>query len=409
MKETDKEYRISFIGDVVIEYPVLREAAREDGSYDFSPALAPLAGLLRSSDYAVANLETPLGGEEAGYTPNIFSMNTPDSIVDALQGIGIDAVTTANNHMMDRGMEALLRTCRVLDDKGMAHTGTYDTIPEDRSLYFELGGTTVALLSYSVSANYASNRKKYDFAGVYEHANFLRPYTSPVMRLPEDPCVKETFAFFEKKMGRPLDFEERAELRRAMHQPVAFADDAFEADETEPFMEKLRTDYERARSKADIVIICPHTGGQFNTEPGAASRFFFSRMAQMGFDAVVAAHSHTTQRVWTIGSTLVAGCLGNVTMSPMTGYMSSVPETLSEYGMMLHIYISDKKLTRAGFSLFKAVQDESHPLRAVPVTELLSEITEPAQREKTVAEILEVCGRITGRYVSSVEEEWPLS
>ena len=129
----------------------------------------------------------------------------------------------------------------------------------------------------------------------------------------------------------------------------------------------------------------------------------------MGFDAVVAAHSHTTQRVWTIGGTLVAGCLGNVTMSPMTGYMSSVPETLSEYGMVLHIYISDKKLTRAGFSLFKAVQDESHPLRAVPVTELLSEITEPAQREKTVAEILEVCGRITGRSVSSVEEEWPLS
>lgn len=392
----------------MIEFPVLHEALRPDGTYDFLPAVAPLSGTLSASDYTVANLETPLGGEEAGYTPNIFSMNTPDSIVDALKAIGVDAVTTANNHMMDRGMDALLRTCRVLDKKGMAHTGTYDEIPQDRSLYVRLGETTVALLSYSVSANYASNSKKYSFDGAYEHANFLRPYTSPVMRLPEEPCVKETFAFVESKLGRPLSFEERAQLRRAMHQPVAFADDAFTPEETEPFMEKLRADYELARSKADVVIICPHTGGQFNTEPGKASEYFFEKMAGMGFDAVVASHSHTTQRVSCIGGTLVAGCLGNVTMSPITGYMSSVPETLSEYGMVLHIYVSAGKITRAGYSLFKAVQDESHPLRAVPVTELLAEMTDPEEKEKTLAQIAKVCERISGEPAGSVQEEWPL-
>ena len=131
-------------------------------------------------------------------------------------------------------------------------------------------------------------------------------------------------------------------------------------------------------------------------------------MAGMGFDAVVASHSHTTQRVSCIGGTLVAGCLGNVTMSPITGYMSSVPETLSEYGMVLHIYVSAGKITRAGYSLFKAVQDESHPLRAVPVTELLAEMTDPEEKEKTLAQIAKVCERISGEPAGSVQEEWPL-
>lgn len=402
-----REYKISFIGDVVEEYPVLREAKLPDGSYDFYPSLAPLAGLLADSDYSIANLETNLGGEDAGYTKDIFSFNTPDSIVDALKAIGITAVTTANNHMMDRGQEALFRTVRVLDEKGMAHTGTYDEIPEDKNLYFTLGDTKVALLSYATTANYASN-KKYDFNGIYDHANFLRPYDSPLMRAPEHPSVKETMNFVQDLLGRKLTFEEKAQLRHAMHRPVAFCDDVADREEMEPFLERLLSDYEKARRKADVVIVCPHSGGQFNVEPGEVSKYYFERMAQMGFDAVVASHSHTTQRVEKKGGTVVANCLGNVTMSPMTGYMSSVMETLPAYGMVLHIYVGDKKMTRIGFSLFKAVQDETHPLRVIPVCELLSSLPEGAEKEILTSEIAAVYKRISGKEMTEIADEWPL-
>ena len=400
-----KEYRISFIGDVIEEYPVLRESQKLDGTYDFYPSLAPLSPLLADSDYVVANLETPLGGEEAGYARDIFSMNTPDAIVDALKSIGVTAVTTANNHMMDRGPDALRRTCRVLDEKGMAHTGTYAELVEDRNLYFTLGGLRVALLSYSVSANYGSN-KKYDFSQAYELANFLRPYDAPLMRAPEDPCVKDAFDREEARLGRKPTFEEKARIRRALGQPVAYADDVFDPEACEPFLARLQEDYDRAREKADIVIICPHTGGQFNTEPGRASMFFFDHMARMGFDAIVASHSHTVQRVWRAGASLICGCLGNVTMSPMTGYMSSVPETLPAYGMALHVYVGEGKITRAGFSLFKAVQDETHPLRAIPVTSLLESMTDSASREAALLEIAALYRRITGKEMEKVEEEW---
>lgn len=401
-----REYKISFIGDVVEEYPVLREALQADGSYDFRPCFAPLSPLFAGSDYVVANLETPLGGEEAGYTKDIFSMNTPDSIVDALLGIGVTAVTTANNHMMDRGIVALRRTCRVLDEKGMAHTGTYDITPEDRNLYFTLGDTRIALLSYAASANYGAN-KKYDFSTVYEHANFLRPYDSPLMRAPESSCVKETFAFVEGLLERKLGFEEKAMLRKAMHQPVAFGDDVFDRAETDPFFEALRRDYEKARKNADVVIICPHSGGQFNTEPGEVSKYFFGQMAKIGFDAVVAAHSHTTQRVEKQGGTIIANCLGNVSMSPLTGYMSSVKETLSTYGMALHFYVAGGRIKRAAFSLFNAVQTGTQPMRVIPVCDYLSVLPD---EEKTAAsaEIAQIYKRITGREMNSVEKEWAL-
>lgn len=401
-----KEYKISFIGDVVEEYPVLREALQADGSYDFRPCFAPLSPLFADSDYVVANLETPLGGEEAGYTKDIFSMNTPDSIVDALLGIGVTAVTTANNHMMDRGIDALRRTCRVLDEKGMAHTGTYDIAPADRNLYFTLGDTRVALLSYAATANYGAN-KKYDFSTVYEHANFLRPYDSPLMRAPEAPCVKETFAFVEGLLERKLGFEERAMLRKAMHQPVAFGDDVFDRAETDPFFETLRSDYEKARENADVVIICPHSGGQFNTEPGEVSKYFFGQMAKIGFDAVAAAHSHTTQRIEKQSGTIIANCLGNVTMSPLTGYMSSVKETLSTYGMALHLYVAGGHITRAAFSLFNAVQTETKPMRVIPVCDYLSALPDEEKTAAT-AEIAHVYKRVTGREMKSVEKEWEL-
>ena len=295
---------------------------------------------------------------------------------------------------------------RVLDEKGMAHTGTYDITPEDRNLYFTLGDTRIALLSYAASANYGAN-KKYDFSTVYEHANFLRPYDSPLMRAPESPCVKETFAFVEGLLERKLGFEEKAMLRKAMHQPVAFGDDVFDRAETDPFFEALRRDYEKARKNADVVIICPHSGGQFNTEPGEVSKYFFGQMAKIGFDAVVAAHSHTTQRVEKQGGTIIANCLGNVSMSPLTGYMSSVKETLSTYGMALHFYVAGGRIKRAAFSLFNAVQTGTQPMRVIPVCDYLS-ILPDEEKTAASAEIAQIYKRITGREMNSVEKEWAL-
>lgn len=400
-----KEYKITVIGDIMGELPVLLQAEKPDGTYDFLPTFAPLKSYFDEADYGIGNLETVLAGKEAGYTPDIVSFNTPDCIAEALKAIGINAVTTANNHIMDRDITGLRRTPRVLDAAGLAHTGTYDEIPEDKNLYFTVGDTKVALLSYTTSCNESMNKGK-DFSTVEEHANFLRPYNAPGARLPEDPSVARTFKLVEDLLGRKLNFEEKAQVRAAIGQPVAFADDRLDLTILAPYMEQVKADYERARKKADVVLICPHSGGQFNTRPGWVSEWFFARFADMGFDAVLAAHSHTTQCARKIGNTVTFCSLGNVTMSPHTGY--SVKESLPQYGIAAHLYLCGGKISRTAFSLFKMVEPEGERLRAVPVDELLESLPDGMERAQTIMETAEVYTRITGRPFEGIKREWEL-
>ncbi len=400
-----KTYKITVIGDIMGELPVLRQGKKADGSYDFTPAMAELKTYFDEADYCIGNLETPLAGEAAGYTPNIYSFNTPDEMAKDLKELGIDAVTTANNHMFDRGMEGLKRTCRILDEAGLAHTGTYTEVPEDRNLYFTVGDTRIALLSYTYSCNYFSN-KHYSAEGLPELGNFLRPYDMDPPRLREAQVVYDTRAFVEELLGRKLGFEEMARLRRAVGQPVDYADDAFDTGLVADCMAQIRADYEKARAKADLVFICPHSGGQFNTRPGKYSAWLYSRCAEMGFDAVLAAHSHTTQRAEKQGKTVIFNSLGNVTMSPHTDY--SVKESLPEYGAAAHLYVAGGKLLRTGFSLFKMVEPEGGRLRAIPVDKLAEELPEGLERSRLLVETAEVFERISGRPFDGLAREWEL-
>ncbi len=65
------------------------------------------------------------------------TFNTPDSFASALTDAGIDVVTTANNHSLDRRFYGLSRTLDILDREGLKHTGTFRTPEEDRILMLE--------------------------------------------------------------------------------------------------------------------------------------------------------------------------------------------------------------------------------------------------------------------------------
>ena len=140
--------KITILGDIMNEPVMLAEAKKADGSYDYYPAFAPLQKLMDEADYRIANLETPLAGEEAGWTANIFQFNTPDTIADALKKLGIDALSFANNHTFDRGQAGMLRTLKVLKEKGFAVTGAFEDPKKDRIAYFTLGDTKVAWVAY---------------------------------------------------------------------------------------------------------------------------------------------------------------------------------------------------------------------------------------------------------------------
>jgi poly-gamma-glutamate synthesis protein (capsule biosynthesis protein) len=115
-------------GDVLIHQDLELTAGAQlaDGSYDFTPVLAPVAPIVRDADLAICHLETPVappGGPYRGYP----SFDVQPEIVDALAGAGYDLCSTASNHSLDDGTGGLVRTLDALDAAGIAHTGTYRT------------------------------------------------------------------------------------------------------------------------------------------------------------------------------------------------------------------------------------------------------------------------------------------
>ena len=88
-------------GDMMTHMPIIEDAKKEDGSYDFYRLMASAVPYVSAADYAVVNLETTLsnGPNYSGY-PNF---NAPATLADDLKAAGFDLCLTANNHSLDNG------------------------------------------------------------------------------------------------------------------------------------------------------------------------------------------------------------------------------------------------------------------------------------------------------------------
>ena len=126
---------IAIVGDVLVHQALAwRGYAR-----GFSTLWGAAEPVLRGADLAIANLEGPVA---AGFTRDGRQVPDPGPVFDdrvytdyprfnyhpvligALREAGVDVVTTANNHALDRGALGADATLRALDVGGLAHVGT---------------------------------------------------------------------------------------------------------------------------------------------------------------------------------------------------------------------------------------------------------------------------------------------
>jgi poly-gamma-glutamate synthesis protein (capsule biosynthesis protein) len=150
--EGPPRFRALFVGDVMTHKEQIEAAQGKDG-WDFSPQFRRVEILFRSDAFTVANLETVFAGKESGYA-GYPSFNTPDALADALSNLGIEAVTLANNHILDRGTAGADRTTEILDRAGILWTGlAKGAAALNNALTVEREGFRIALVSYSYGSN----------------------------------------------------------------------------------------------------------------------------------------------------------------------------------------------------------------------------------------------------------------
>jgi poly-gamma-glutamate synthesis protein (capsule biosynthesis protein) len=144
---------ILFAGDAMQHQGQLDAARQADGSYSYDECFAPLRSIIEQADYAVVNLETPLGGKPYRGYP---CFSAPDSYAIALRDAGFDLFLTANNHTLDCRDRGLTRTVSVLDTIGVKHLGTY-TNARQRSerlpMIVNIKGFKVGFLNYTYGTN----------------------------------------------------------------------------------------------------------------------------------------------------------------------------------------------------------------------------------------------------------------
>jgi len=423
--------KLTVIGDIMCEPPVFKQAEREGGKYDFMPAFEHLKPLLSEADYVCANLETPIAGKELGYTFRLVSFNAPKELAQMCRDLGVDMVSTANNHALDRGTEGIRETVKNLDSVGLEHTGTYANYQKDdpkRIFYKQLGDTKIAVICYTYGTNYGINGNAPDEAAG-DHVNYLRPCTckAPVGTRNYPKSYYEVLKLIDRAKGEKHIWEDEVDVRNALGISQAYADDVLIPEVYEECLAQVQADYDEARKNADLVFIMPHIGGQFNVTPGACSSYLINCFLQMGFDGVFAAHSHTLQQAKQVGDAPVFWSMGNVSMAPFSAYAAR--ETLPEYAVAAHLYLEKGKIAKTTFSLTKIIEEEDGLITGYPVEDLYKKYKEAGLRQvlkpgtpaesgehvhgTVAAELLEketaeIYKRVTGREFPGIQHEYDL-
>ena len=80
--------------------------------------------LLEKPDILTANQESRLGGLELGLS-GYPMFNSPHEVADALVHTGVDIVSTANNHTLDKGEKGIQSEVAYLDSIGLPTCGEF--------------------------------------------------------------------------------------------------------------------------------------------------------------------------------------------------------------------------------------------------------------------------------------------
>jgi poly-gamma-glutamate synthesis protein (capsule biosynthesis protein) len=174
--------RIEFlaVGDNLIHTYIYYDAAERatalgnDGGYDFTGMYDGIRPLVGNADIAYINQETPLAGEDFGYS-GYPQFNTPREMGTNLVDMGFDIINIANNHMLDMRDNGLAATIDYWDTQDVLQIGGYVNQEDyDTIRYYEYDGVTIAFLSYTYGTNGIPLQNKYEL----------------VIPLPDDETIK---------------------------------------------------------------------------------------------------------------------------------------------------------------------------------------------------------------------------
>jgi poly-gamma-glutamate capsule biosynthesis protein CapA/YwtB (metallophosphatase superfamily) len=247
--------------------------------FGYEYPFAATVHLLRESDLAVVNLEAAVTTREQPfplYKRYLYKVHP--AALEAITWAGVGAVTLANNHVMDYGRAGFLDTLSNLRRAGIVPIGAGESGAEARrGAVFEIRGTRVGVLSY--------------LEDTLMHSVYVRSFAAG----PTGGCARLGLA-------------------------------------------AVRSDLERMRRHADVVVAIVHWGRNYGGIT-LAQRIYGRQLLDFGADVVIGHHPHIHQPVALHRGKPILYSLGN--------YAFGTPgREWFRHGMLARLRLRDKRLAR---------------------------------------------------------------
>lgn len=148
-KDDKSEVKILAMGDMIFHQPIVKNY-RSNDTYDFTPIFANISADINEADLALANFEGSVNSNRKLSGFPLF--NFPKETIYSLKNAGFDALSTANNHALDTGLDGIGETISHIKGSGMKNFGSL-TEDGDKGIIIEKNGIKIGLISFTDTLN----------------------------------------------------------------------------------------------------------------------------------------------------------------------------------------------------------------------------------------------------------------
>ena len=282
--EQETSARIMANGDLLYHDIIYISAKKADGTYDFHENFEYVKPWLKQADLVIGDFEGTVNKDH--YLAGYPLFNAPGEVMDAIKDAGYQVLDLAHNHILDSQIEGVVSTADAIEKAGMTPIGVYTHEPRDKApiVIKEVNGIKVALLAYS-----------YGFNGI-EQSISQEDYNRYLSDLDED---------------------------------------------------KMKAEIERAEKEADITIIMPQMGVEYQIEPTEEQKKLYHKMIDWGADIIFGGHPHVVEPAETVEKNgdkkLIIYSMGNFISNQRIETMQDVENAKwTERGVLMDVTIKKK-------------------------------------------------------------------
>lgn len=282
--EQETSARIMANGDLLYHDIIYISAKKADGTYDFHENFEYVKPWLKQADLVLGDFEGTVNKDH--YLAGYPLFNAPGEVMDAIKDAGYQVLDLAHNHILDSQIEGVVSTADAIEKAGMTPVGVYTHESRDKAplVIKEVNGIKVAILAYS-----------YGFNGI-EQSISQEDYNRYLSDLDED---------------------------------------------------KMKVEIERAEKEADITVIMPQMGVEYQIEPTEEQKKLYHKMIDWGADIIFGGHPHVVEPAETVekdgDKKLIIYSMGNFISNQRIETMQDVENAKwTERGVLMDVTIKKK-------------------------------------------------------------------